>query len=395
MIQNVLLTEEVWNRGIKIDPYAMLVYKSVAFIVERDGDALYEFDKHGGVKFITKIEDGMEKCEFKLSGMIRNKNNILLFPNYGRSLVIYNILERSMVYKEINEEILADYFGRTAFIESKVYKEKCFIIRTFCDYIFYFDIQKLEINYININANKENYKNFEVMVLGDCVCKKELLFIPLFKTNKLLVLNMEKCDWIIKEIKSEIEIVTLCANDDKLYAVNIDGTEICEIDWETWDFTIIKLSIPDGFRQEMGDNSITAVYNRSFFYKKYIYLIPFAFSNMIVRLDVMKKKAVCFCKFDLCSIYNYTLWQDELILCTNLGAKRINLITGLNIDLDCFAEGDMIDRHMLSKINTNKIMNEGEIKLKYFVMYLLNNQKENEDERCDEKKKQKNIYWNI
>lgn len=394
MFQNIIRDNRDGNDEIEIIPYTTGECGNEEYMLDVKNNDLYKIDANYKCDFLA--EPGFRKGEnrYEYMGMVQNKDSFILIPNTGAYFTIYNIREKSKRYIEVKKDIYIYDFGKPGFNKFIDYKNKIFLIRDICNYIVSIDRDTLEINYIQIFDEAETDFNL-FRTSGDCYRYKYQLYIPILETNRILILNMDNNRFEIRRLEKDVKIATLCGFESTMYAVGANGIDVCVIDNTEWKITAAyKVPAWKGLLQDIGSNEWQFVFVGSFYYNGYIWLIPFALSNMIVRIKAGTIETECVYLHEMFVVWNYRICGDELWMFTDTGVKKVNLDTGVSIPLKYCLSDNCIAEYISAEMEKESVVNEKGINLRHYLKWLLTvSDKQITEDRFHNEKKQKDIYW--
>ena len=205
---------------------------------------------------------------------------------------------------------------------------------------------------------------------------------------------MEENDVRYEVIDKEASISTICANEDKIYVFTTSGTKYYEIDTKKWLINRINIQLPYGFVQDSGESTNPQVFVGSFCYDRYIWLIPYLYSNMVLRLNIKTGKTECVLQYKIQALYSYKIDGDIVWLCAEKGVIKVNLRTCKSSFCKFVLDSNNENEYINNCKKTDYFLGERSIGLYKFITYLVNsNDCVSGENRYEEK--QKNLYWNI
>jgi len=377
------------NGKIKVVPYLMEEHEDDIYMIDGIHDALY------------KLNDEMDKCEFVsyLEGygksypylaMTCMDDKFFFTPNYGLYCAIYDIEKKRTVYLSLEElGVDRNNIKMASFYQTVKYGDGLYLFGLSNSSVLYIDYLKGKIKKIYEGKHDEDWGTAKPFLIGDYGRYGQNIYIPVFNSDSILVLNMEQQTCNMLELKMGLNMSTACVYNENLYAFGTNGRDMCEISLKDSKKTIYNLKLPEGFYQDCGSMKYAYVFWGTFYYEGYIWLIPASDTNMILKMDVKSKSIDCVIEFNKCYIVNYTIWNDELWIYTLSGLMRVNMKTGEWKKQEIYLEEKDYIAYMSSKNINNICCNEDtDIDLQFFC------QKSKKKETIHEKE-QKNIYGNI
>ncbi len=236
----------------------------------------------------------------------------------------------------------------------------------------------LKICYIDIfDDTKQNSDIFRTV--GDCYCHDNYMYIPLAETNMFIVFNMDNYKFETKQIDENIHIATVCGHKNIMYIVEMSGKKIHIVNLNEWNVEdTIDLTLPKEFKQDLNGSAWNMIYIGSIYYKHQLWLIPFAGSNMLVKVDLKSRMEEGICRHNLNFVQNYWVNENQLWLFTDEGTIKINMDT-MDIEPLYFHHTELsLNRYILHKLNyrtCGDIIYESDISLDNYIRYILSSNK--------------------
>ncbi len=377
------------NGRMKIAPYQTGVYEDDIYMIDGIHDALY------------KLNDKMDKCEFvsHLNGggkyypyfsITCIGDGFFFTPDYGECCAIYNIEKKQMCYLPLNGFCVArNGIKMASFYQTVVHGDGVYLMGLSNNLIIYVDYLKKQIKKIYEGRQSEERGKAMPFLIGDYGVHGQTIYIPIFYSDSLIVLDMEQQTSSLWKLDIGLNMSSACVNGGLLYIFGTNGRDLCEVSLTSGEKTIYNLSLPKEFYQECSGGKYSYVFWGTFYYEGYIWLIPAADTNMVLKMNVKSKDISIVAKFNKCCITNYTIWKDELWLYTLSGLLRINMKTSEWKEQEIFLEEkEYIAYRSFQGMNDAWRDEETDIDLQIFC------QKSGENERKHEKE-QKNIHRNI
>ena len=376
------------NEKIKIVPYLMGVHKDDVYMIDGTHDALY------------KLNDEMDKCEFVscLEGdekgypyfaMTCIGDKLFFTPKFSMCCAIYNIENKQTFYLSLEELCVDSGNGdkMASFYQTIVHGDGVFLIGLFNTSIIYIDYSKKHAKKIYERRHDEDRGTAMPFLYGDYGRYGQNLYIPIFNSDNLVVLSMEQQTCSLLKLDIGLSMSTACVYGEDLYIFGTNGRDMCEMSLMGGEKTVYNLNLPEGFYQDCGQIQYPFVFVGTFYYGGYIWLIPAAETNMILKMNVKSKNISCVIEFSKHYILNYKIWKDELWLYTRGGLLRINMKTAEWKEQEIFLEQKDYVAYRSSQRNSNCYNEEMDIDLRIFC------QKRQRKEKNYEKE-QKNIHGN-
>lgn len=376
------------NEKIKIVPYLMGVHEDDIYMIDGTHDALY------------KLNDEMDKCEFVscLEGdgksypyfaMTCIGDEFFLTPDSGLYCAIYNIVTKQAFYLSLEEFCVdSNNIKRASFYHTVVWGDGVFLIGFWNSSIIYIDYLKKKIEQIYEGRHDEDRSIAMPFLIGDYGKYGQNLYIPVFNSDSIIVLNIEQQTCSLLKIDMGLSISTACVYGESLYVFGTNGRDLCEISIAGGEKTVYKLNLPEGFYQDCGQIKYPFVFVGTFYYEGCIWLIPVSNTNMILKMNVKTKSISCVVGFSKHYIISYTIWKDELWLYTLSGLLRINMKTAEWKEQEIYLEQKDYMAYRLSQRDSICSNEELDIDLQIFCQKSQRREKNHE-------KEQKNIHGNI
>ena len=334
-----------------IIPRAMSGKECEEYILDYANNYLYKDCGSGECEFISDLE--LEKgCNgFEYSEIIKLGDDIIAVPNYSKSFLIYNVEKKTIRHIYVDKKLYENNVGKPGFHKIIPYENKIFCIKYICNAIVCIDKKTLEITYTDIFDDiKQDWNLFKVV--GDCYSYDGLLYIPLMDTNIFVVFDMEKCTHEIKQLYEDINMATVGGCGDEMYLVDTKGKKVYTLSLSKWQIQdTMNITEPDGFTQEVHSEECNLKFIGSFYYKKQLWLIPYARSNMIVRADLVHKCTECGCQYDMSQVLNYSKDGNVLLSYTDKGTIQVDLNTSKTIIIDYFHSQKSARAYWIHKLN--------------------------------------------
>lgn len=377
------------SEKIEIVPYMMGIHEDDIYIIDGTHDALYKLhDEMDKCELVSCLESDEKDYPYLAITCIGDK--LIFTPKFSRYCAIYNIENKQTFYLSLEEFCIdRDNVKMASFYQTVVHGDGVFLIGLFNNSIIYIDCIKKQIKKIYERRYDEDRGTAIPFLYGDYGKYGQNLYIPVFNSDSLVVLSMEQQTCSLLKLDIGLSMSTACVYGENLYVFGTNGRDMCEMSLTGGEKTIYNLNLPEGFYQDCGQIKYPFVFVGTFYYEGYIWLIPAADANMILKMSVKTKRISCVIEFSKHYILNYMIWKDELWLYTRSGLLRINMKTGEWKEQDIYlSEKDYMAYWSSKSINSISYNEETDIDLQCFCQKSIRKEKNHE-------KEQENIHGNI
>ena len=364
---------ESMNNLMRVIPRAICGRQCDKYVLDFADNYLYKDCGDGELEFVSDIERGRGCNGFEYGEIINRKNDIIIVPNYCEFFLIYNLVEKSIRHIYVDKKLYENNINKPGFHKIIPYGNKIFITKYVCNAVACIDMNTLEITYTNIFDDSEQEWNL-FRTVGDCYGYGSLLYIPLMDTNYFIIFDMENCTHEVKQLYENIKIATICGCGDEVYIVEMNGRKLYTLNLSKWKIQdVMDIFLPDGFIQKVSSEEHDIKFIGSIYYKRQLWLMPYARSNMIVRIELGLRCTECGCQHDMSQVLNYTREGGVLWIYTDKGAIKIDMDTLEVVFTDYFQSKSSAKtywRHKLHYTGTAIEMNELWFPLENYIEYI-------------------------
>ena len=318
MVQNV---DQMNSGGGMIFPKALYVKEGELYFLNQDCNAIFSVrESQVHLVAMINIPSKFDQCE----SMVITDDEIFLIPYNESDIICVGNREENVDYYSLASE----HNERKKIGRSVMYKNKIYMFPYMGGEIVCFDKESREITYIMVPENIVADSN-NCTICGDiCVWNKYELMIPVQGSNVLLIFDMERGNLRYKKFEEDIQIATVAIVDDIWYIVDTSGEGIYEYHYTTDVLKKCQIEIKKTFKQELGRNSVKEVYQRCFYYCGYLWLLPFACSNMLLKFDVKTKTIHTVVESEkMFYVFDYAFNNNWVYIATTEGLLIIDMDT--------------------------------------------------------------------
>lgn len=169
-------------------------------------------------------------------------------------------------------------------------------------------------------------------------------------------------------------MVTICGFDDEMYIVEMRGKRVYTLNLIEWKIEdTMDISEPDGFCQVIDAFQYDFKYIGSIYHKRWLWLIPQARSNMIVRVDLENRRTECGCQYGIRQVLNYSKDGSVLWAYTDKGAIKVDMNIPDSSFTNYFHSQTGARAYLIHKMNYEgavTVINEQWLPLENYIEYV-------------------------